>query len=195
MSKVMLGGAAAAVALALMTGCSDGDGPPTGGEQTPPTEATDERVETDATVGKVVGKLGDPGRTQVLQEVTSVVDGWVDAAYVDGDYPRSDFGDAYPGFTKGAARLAAKQPATMSNAKVGDRVESVDVLKRSVRVDVLAPHRKPAGATARVKVVVELHGDVERRDRISGRVLLTPAEKGWKVFGFEVRRDQVGSKK
>lgn len=195
MSKVMLGGAAAAVALALLTGCSDGDGPPTAGEQTPPTEAADERVETDADVGKVVGKLGDPGRKQVLQEVTSVVDRWVDAAYVDGDYPRSDFGDAYPGFTKGAARLAAKQQATMSNAKVGDRVESVDVLKRSVRVDVLAPNRKPAGATARVKVVVALHGDVERRDRITGRVLLTPAKKGWKVFGFEVRRDKVGNKK
>ena len=68
----------------------------------PTTPGIDTRVE----VGEVAGKLAKGPARDVAADVAEVVDRWLDAAYVGGDYPRSDFGDAFPGFTKGAATLA-----------------------------------------------------------------------------------------
>lgn len=189
--------ASGALALTLLTGCTGDDGKSGngggssggGGDQAPA------RIETKASVGQVAGKLGKGKRRKVLADVTAVVDGWLDAAYVEGDYPRSDFGNAFPGFTKGAAKLAAKDRRTMSNARLGKRIERVEVVKRNMKIDVLAPGGKFAGATARVMLVVALGGEVERRDRIHGRVLLTPTKGGWRVFGFDVRRNRVKGKK
>ncbi len=197
MTKIMAGCAAAAVALALLSGCSGDDSPaePAPRASASSTATTAPAVETTVRMGTVTGRLDRAGRRKARDQVAAAVDRWWDAAYVAGEYPRSDFADAFPGFTKGAARLARRQSATMSNAKVGDRVDTVEAVKRTVTVDVLAPGRKPAGATARVTLVLELSGDVERTDRVRGRVLLTPARtrSGWRVFGFDVRRDKVRS--
>jgi hypothetical protein len=126
-----------------------------------------------------------------VAEVAEVVDRWLDAAYVAGDYPRSDFGDAFPGFTKGAAALAARQPTLMSNEAVGEDVDEVTATRRVVSVDLLAPKGKPAGATAHVNLVIELAGDKERTDQIRGRLVLTRSGSGWQVFGFDIERGEV----
>ena len=59
-------------------------------------------LETTATLGKVTGKLPKAKRSKVRKQVARAVDGWIDAAYVGGDYPRNDFATAWPGFTTGA---------------------------------------------------------------------------------------------
>lgn len=176
-----------------LAGCSgDDDEEPDGdGERSSSGAPTDPGIDTRVEVGEVAGKLGKRPAREVAADVAEVVDRWLDAAYVVGDYPRSKFGDAFPGFTKDAATLAARQPGLMSNQAVGDDVDGVTATRRVVRVDVLAPKGKAAGATAHVKLVIELTGKVERTDQIRGRVVLTPAKGGWQVFGFDIERGEV----
>ncbi len=177
-----------------LAGCSGGDddeepgaGPSNDGSST----TKEPGIATLVEVGAVVGKLGKGPAHDVAEDVADVVDTWLDAAYVGGDYPRSDFGDAFPGFTKGAATLASRQAGLMSNEGVGRKVEGVTATRRLVRVDLLAPNGKAAGATAHVNLVIKLTGDVDRTDQIRGRVVLTRSDNGWRVFGFDIERGEV----
>ena len=173
-----------------IAGCSGDDEDPGGdGEQS--ASGANTGIATRVEVGEVAGRLGKGPARQVAADVAEVVDRWLDAAYVTGDYPRSKFGDAFPGFTEDAATLAARHRGLMSNQAVGDEVDGVTATRRVVRVDLLAPKGKAAGATAHVNLVIELTGDVERTDQIRGRVVLTPAGRGWQVFGFDVERGAV----
>lgn len=175
----------------VLAGCSEGgDGPdgPDGQGGGPGGEDT----QSLSVLGKVRGNLDDAQAEQVLAEVTEVVDAWIDAAYA-GDYPRTDFADAYASFTPGARSRAEAQAAVMSNAEVGGDVDGARVIDRSVTVDVLGAKGKPAGATARIEVSVELTGGVERTDQVTGRLMLTPGNDGWQVFGFDVSRGEGGA--
>jgi hypothetical protein len=176
-----------------LAGCSGGDeeddpdaGPSGSGTATEP-RGMPSRVE----VGEVAGKLPKGPAREVAADVAQVVDRWLDAAYVAGAYPRSRFGDAFPGFTKDAAALAGRQPGLMSNQAVGDKVDAVTATRRVIRVDVLAPKGKASGATAHVNLIIDLEGDVERTDQIRGRVVLTRADGGWRMFGFDIERGEV----
>lgn len=137
-------------------------------------------IPTTVQVGEVSGRLPKAKARKVAQQVAATVDRWIDAAYVGGER-------SFPGFSKGAARMAAKQAGLMSNAQLGDRVDGLTVTRRVVAVDVLAPRQRPAGATARVNLVFEVAGS-KRREQVRGRLLLTPARTGWRVFGFDVER-------
>ncbi|WP_436698498.1 hypothetical protein [Nocardioides sp. BYT-33-1] len=178
------------VGLAL-AGCS-GDGDGTDGGAGGGGSEGEQAVETDATLGKVRGDLDDAQAADALAAVTEAVDGWIDGGYA-GDYPRTAFDDAFAGFTDDARELALGQPAIMSNAEVGGRLESAEVTQRSVSVDVLGVRGKPAGATAHVVLTVKLAGEVERSDQVTGRLLLTPGKDGWRVFGFDVSRGEGGA--
>lgn len=189
----MLRTPAAVLILALcLSGCSGGDddepdaNTPEGGSSTT-SPGIDSRVE----VGEVAGKLAKAPAREVAADVAEVVDRWLDAAYVGGDYPRSDFGNAFPGFTKDAAALASRQPGLMSNKAVGADVEEVKATRRVISVDLLAPKGKVAAATAHVNLVFDLTGDKARTDQIRGRVVLTRSKGGWQVFGFDIERGEV----
>ncbi len=177
--------------VSCLAGCSGGDddeqsggGPSGSGSSRTEEPGIDTRVE----VGAVVGKLGKGPAHDVAEDVADVVDRWLDAAYVGGDYPRSDFRDVFPGFTKDAATLASRQGGLMSNEEIGPKVDGVTATRRLVRVDVLAPKGKAAGATAHVDLVIKLTGDVDRTDQIRGRVVLARSDDGWQVFGFDIER-------
>jgi hypothetical protein len=178
-----------------LAGCSGDDGDERGEpEADPSTSATaKERVAIPSRVevGEVAGRLGKRPARRVAADVAEVVDRWLDAAYVAGDYPRSKFGDAFPGFTKDAAALAARQRGLMSNQAVGDDVDSVTATRRVVRVDLLAPGGKAAGATAHVNLVIKMTGRVDRTDQVRGSVVLTRSGSGWRMFGFDVERGEV----
>ncbi|HWI42304.1 MAG TPA: hypothetical protein VNS81_01690 [Nocardioides sp.] len=176
--------ASAALALA---GCSSGDDDSSEKGGSANHRATAE-APTNAKLGKVEGPLKRARAERVSVAVTGVVEDWLDGAY-GGSYPRTDFGSAFADFTKGARALASKQPGIMSNARVGSRVTGADFAQRVVRVDVVGPKGKPAGATARFRATVELAG-LDRTDEVAGRLMLTPTKGGWKVFGFDVRRDE-----
>jgi hypothetical protein len=183
----------AALVLGLvltLAGCSGGDDDEPAAEKSSDTPSTAPGIDTRVEVGEVAGRLSKGSAREVAADVAGVVDGWLDGAYVGGGYPRSDFGDAFRGFTKDAAALAAKQSGLMSNKGVKG-VDAVTAVRRAVRVDLLAPKGKPAGATAHVNLVMDLTGDVDRTDQVRGRLLLTRTKSGWRIFGFDIERGEV----
>ncbi|MCW2793298.1 MAG: hypothetical protein JWO76_2396 [Nocardioides sp.] len=184
--------AAFLLALTLVvSGCSGGDdttGRPvatggtaaSGGDGPAP-------LATRATLGKITGKLPKPARQKLKESVTAVVDGWLDAAYVGGDYPRSDFHDAFPGFTSGAKDDAHRDRALMSNQSIGKRIDEVSATRRRLRIDALVVHRRPAGVTARFILGFRTSGDLERTFEVRGRLFLI-RNGGWRVFGYDVSK-------
>jgi hypothetical protein len=181
------------VALAA-GGCSRGDrdddatdpASPTATSQPAPPE-----VRTRVRVGTVAGELPRQRRKAVARQVGRVVDRWFDAAYLGGDYPRSGFEDAWPGFTAGARHLAHRDRRLTSNALLGQRIDGVRATTRNVHVDVFSPRQRLAGATARFRLVFRTTGDAERRVLVTGRLVLTKAKGTWRVFGFDMTRTAV----
>ena len=178
-----------AVSLSACTGDggdssgSSGDGPGGG-------EATDAPapLETTAGLGKVSGQLPKDKRSRVRKQVAQAVDAWFDAAYVGGDYPRTDFANAWPGFTTGAQADAQDDKALMSNQDIGTEISSVAATARKVTVDVLAVKGHPQGATARFVLRFRTDGDVRRKIEVRGRLFLTPGPDGWRIFGYDVTK-------
>lgn len=188
--------AAAALALTLLLGvplsaCS-GDDPerdrPAGdavsaGEGPPP-------VATTAELGEVVGRLSGPRRARLQTQVSEVVDAWIDAAYL-GAYPRTDFRDAFPGFSEGAAADARSDRALMSNQSLGADLAEVVALQRRLSIDALASRGRAVGVTARVVLRMRLSGEVNRKEKVAGRLFLTYRDGTWQVFGYDVTRGRA----
>ena len=196
--------AGALLACCLVAGCTadGGEEPSSGGSSTPSATGATEpapapEVVTAAKNGKVTGRLGKGDRKDVVDRVADVVDEWLEAAYVGGDYPRdaSSYDQtSWPGFTQGAAQTAAVDKDLMSNADIADRIDGLRVRKREITVDVLAVGRTARAATARVKLAFA----TERADRgnewkvtVTGRVFLTKKDGKWKVFGYDVAKARV----
>jgi hypothetical protein len=187
----MASAVAGLVVVALGAGaCTDRDGPDEAGsdDPTPTASPTERTVETRVSFGVLTGKLPSDARERVSAQVGEVVDGWIDAAYVDGDYPRRDFSDVWPGFTAGAQKEAHHDRALMSNEDIGDRIDGVDLYKSVVKLDVLAVKKHAVGVTARFYVGFGTTGDLERTVRVKGRLFLTYTDHGWRVFGYDVTK-------
>jgi hypothetical protein len=176
------------VAIALLAGACSGDDEAGEKRTDPPGADLVGQAPLEARPGVVVGKLPAVRRRAIARQVGEVVDGWFEAAYLGGDYPRSDFADAFPGFTSGAARLARRDRSLLSNASIGKRIEEVTATNRTVRVDVLAPNGRVAGATARFRLGFTTTGGFARRVVVHGRLVLTHTRTGWRVFAYDVRR-------
>ncbi|MDF1603732.1 hypothetical protein [Nocardioides sp. YIM 152315] len=187
-------GTALAATLAL-AGCSGGDDDPAGapdGATTASTGADDApAVETQVSFGEVTGKLGGARRDRLSADVQAVVDGWLDAAYVGGDYPRTDFDQAWPGFTSGARAEAKRDAGLMSNRDLGADIDGVEPVGRAVRIDVLAVKRKPVGVTAHVILKFDTTGATSERVKVAGRLYLTKGGQGWQVFGYDVTKEAI----
>ena len=188
-------GAATALTLALAlsaASCRDGSDTSDEPDATASSAAPKEReAVTQVTLGKVTGHLPPATGDRLTSEVGDVVDGWVRAAYVDGTYPRRDFADSWPGFTRGAKALAHRDRALMSNEDIGERIDGVEPNRIKVRLDVLAVKQRPVGVTAHVQIGFGTTGDVERQVRIGGRLFLTRSEDGWQVFGYDISKGAV----
>lgn len=190
----------AALALALGLGltlalgaCSGGDDEPDepGAGASTSAVPTGPAVETVVEVGRVTGRLPKDARDRVVGQVAAVVEGWTQAAYLGGDYPRRDFSDSWPGFTAGAQEEAHRDRALMSNEDIGERIDGVEVRRSRVRVDVLAVRERAVGVTARVLLGFRTTGELERVVRVEGRLYLTHTERGWRVFGYDMTKGAV----
>jgi len=140
-----------------------------------------------AQVATVTGRLPADGRDALAEAVGSVVDDWLDAAYL-GDFPRSDYSAAFAGFTAGAATKAQDDLALMSNAAISDRIDEATETSRSVSLDVLAVKQRPVGVTATVDLAFETTGALAGPQEVTGTLDLTPDGDGWKVFAFDITR-------
>ena len=119
MSRPVRRTAAAALTLALglaVGACSRDEDPAEPAEPAAATPrasptAAEPTVPTKVSFGEVTGRLDRSTRQQLATRIQAVVEGWTEAAYLGGDYPRRAFSDAWPGFMNGAAqtgRLAAE---------------------------------------------------------------------------------------
>lgn len=189
--------AAGAVSLLLTialaaTACTDDAGSPDEPDSDAPgSSAAPAPLKTTATIGRVTGKLAHGARGPLKRKVSAVVDRWIDAAYVAGDYPRSDFKDAFPGFSTGARAEAHSDIELMTNVALGDRIDGVEATKRRVQVDVLAVKRIAVGVTAHFVLDFDTLGDVERSQHLKGRLYMTRHNGGWKVFGYDVTKGRA----
>lgn len=176
---VLLGG--------LLGGCGGNDDDPpraTGPTAGDPATLHLRTMATTLRTGVVGGRLPRPDRERAVRAVGRVVDGWIDAAYVGGTYPRRDFRGAFPGFTPGARRLARADGSLMSNQGIGGRIDGVRSVRRVVAVDLLAAHGHAVGATARVRLGFRTTGALERRFVVRARLALSRTH-GWRVFGYD----------
>ncbi len=144
------GALALTLVLALTAGgCRDSEETPAepGTAAAPSSSAPDEpAVETKVSFGELTGRLPKPERARVEQQIVGVVDGWTEAAYLGGDYPRRDFADSWPGFTAGAQALAKRDKALMSNQDIGDRIDGVGAPQQPGRPR--RPLRRRSGPSA-----------------------------------------------
>jgi hypothetical protein len=138
------------------------------------------------------GRLSPPFRRRVAGEVSGLVERYVDAAFVEGARGRA----AYPGFTPAARKLAVRDRGVLGSAGLGGG--SLTPRSGSARVTVLSPGRRPVGATARVRIRLRQEGPAgARRGRdvvLRGRLVLTPTERGWRVFGYDLARSRTAGR-
>ncbi|GAB2991769.1 hypothetical protein [Nocardioides montaniterrae] len=168
--------------MALMTGlgataCSSSDHASKGGPSALPTPTVPYAVK----LAKITGKLPDAARAQVRREASATIGTWWQAAYLS-----TDAKNRFPGFTPGAARLAARDADLMSNADLAGKIDSVQLVRRRVDLDVLAVEKHAAGATARVRLTYDTNGQAVRRCFVGGTVSLVPVGGHWQIFGFDV---------
>lgn len=189
--KLPSAGLAALCATALLVaGCGghDDKSVPT------PTPSTAAPAPTNAVKGIHItgGPLAAPVRTQLSKNVVAAVDHWYQAAYVAGDYPRaaSTFRNAFPGFTAGAAAAARRKLGLMSNAAISARIDTVKAGPGSIWLDVLAHKGHAVGVTARVKLVYGTSGSLVSRQVVRGQLNLVYQKGGWRVFAFDITKDQ-----
>jgi hypothetical protein len=190
----------AAVAVAALStslaGCGGGSSSQSSGPSGDPDVGGAQPVASTVSLGSVAGNVQPPNkkvfkkhRKQVLEKVGKAVDAWIDGGFVGVSYPRQDFGSAFQSFTKPAAADARRQQSLTTNWDLRSRIDGVTVKKRTVTIDVLAPHGRPAGATARVTLVFTTSGDVDKRVAVHARLFLTPDQQGtWQIFGYDVAK-------
>jgi hypothetical protein len=148
-------------------------------------------------VTRVSGRLPRAARPALEANVGRAVSSYVDGAFLSGDYPRTDFSDAFASFTPGAARDARADQGLLTNRDLGASTTSVRATRQTAYLSVLAPFRVAAGVTARVdlRFVVRRADAPAERVRVAGRLLLTRDGAGgdWSVFGYDLHRSQAPS--
>lgn len=185
-----------AVGALAVAGCSGGDEPSAGTgstgsptmELSEPTDAPTLEVEPVTKSGSIVGRLPRKDRARVEQAISDRAVRFLNAAYLAGDYPRADFRDAYPGFTGGAAKLARKDRALLTNQPIGERIDAVTPTAIKVKVDLLAVSTRAVASTAHVELAFRTAGKVQKRVRVQGRLLLTKKDGRWKIFGYDLSK-------
>lgn len=186
--------AAVAAALAmLLTGAvactGDDEQSPGEGQEPGATVAGRESEPINTTVEEVSGSLDEAKREEVKADVSAVVDGWFEGAFL-GEFPREDYAPAFTAFTDGARKDAMRDLDLMSNQKIEDQIGAAVAGNRRVRLDVLAPKGQAQGATARFVLDFFTEGELEDHLRVKGALYLTKQEGEWRVFGYDVYETQ-----
>lgn len=171
------------VGALVLSGCSGSDE----GPDKAPDGSTSPSTATGAEVapGVVTGRVEAAAQTSAVEAIGGVVTTWLNAAYLRGDDPGADVATPWPGFTAGAATMAADDKAVTStegDAKAASRPV--------IHVDLLGTKGVARAATARVQVSFAAEG--AQPTSVSGRVTLVPGGGGWQIFGYELTRTDPG---
>lgn len=146
----------------------------------------------DVRVTRVSGTLANPRRAVLVRAVGRTISAYFDAAFLAGDYPRTDFDDAFSSFSKGAAERAERDRDLLTTGDLGGSTDSVTPQRKEVSLSVLAANGAASGVTAHIRLVfVADRGARPWRVTTSGRLLLTRNSGRWEIFGYDVTRSAV----
>ncbi len=182
---------AAVVALSV-TGCSGDDEPAPSSDPSEtlaePSEGPTLEIEPVLESGTIVGRLPRKDRSRVEGVVSRTALRFLEAAYLAGDYPRSDFSGTFPGFTAGTAMVARRDRNLLTNQRIGERIDGVTPTLLRVRVDLLAVNKRAVAATARVKLRFRTAGKATKRVSVQGELRLTKRDGDWKIFAYDLTK-------
>ncbi len=169
--------------LGLTGGSCDNDDP----EPPPPTPTDAVPLELD--MGEVVTSLDAEASDELQTEVAEALTGYVTSGFL-GDYPREDFVDVLEWFTTGGAGLAADDLDQLT-ASGFEGAQSVVATQLHARLATFAPGGEAAGVSAGIDFAFDVEaGDGSTSDlHLTGRLLLTPQDDGWRIFGYNVHRE------
>ena len=175
-----------------LAGCSS-DGPPDQGGSQVRTESSQEpgtTLEVRTSVSRVHGQLSPARRQELERDAGRLVADYLAAAYLH-ERPAAGYRGSFPGFTTGARALALEDVEISSDAAFAE-AEEIRSQGAVAFLSVVAPEGRPVGATARVSLdLAVLDGDRDRRVEVRGRLLLSPAGDGWRIFGFDLSLDTL----
>jgi len=175
----------AVLLLAGAVGCDSGDDVGGSSDAAPGSQESDAPgVDTVITIEHGEG-MDASRQTKVLAGVTAVIDPWFDEAFL-GEFPRSDFSEAFTAFTKDAAADAQRDLDLLSSSGIADQIDSATATNRRVRLDVFAPDGHPRGVTANFVLDYDTSGELEEQLRVHGALYLAKDKGEWKVFGYDV---------
>jgi hypothetical protein len=196
------GAPALCLLLAMTISACTGDSEPEGRKpETPPaskgvaTTLKPRPVPAKVRVTRVSGRLRPKAREVLADNIRKVVVGYFDDAFLGGEYPRSDFTDAFRTFSRGAARQAEPNRDLLTNRVLGPSTLQVVPKRQTAYLSVLAPYEVAAGVTARVHLdfLAERGNQPDRRVQVKGRLMLTRKKSGgWQIFGFDLSRSVQG---
>jgi hypothetical protein len=193
-----LAGAVCASLLVGTAACSGGPPTPTARSSAPDSPSTGSSatltaapVPLEVRVTRVSGTLSPRARGALERNVRRTVSAYLDAAFLGGTYPRSDFSDSFGAFTAGARQQARHDVALLTNKELGPTAESVTPKVQAAYLSVLAPYKVAAGVTARLRLRFVADQGAQGRTQVTvhGRLLLTRKKSGgWAIFGYDLSR-------
>ncbi|MFT4010831.1 MAG: hypothetical protein QM655_12415 [Nocardioidaceae bacterium] len=168
---------ALATALGVLAGCGGGD------DDKKPAAEGSEAATWQIKITDVAGRLPNAARTKLADQAETTLQAYVADALV----ASPPAADAFAAFTKGGAKQAEGDRALLTSEGFTGADQIVPT-KLTADLSVLAPHAKPAGATARVDIGLDVDG---KPVTVAGKLLLTPTAAGWKIFGYDLQREGV----
>jgi hypothetical protein len=179
--------AAAVVACVVPIGaCTDETDDPT-----PPGDGP-KSVALQLSIGPGADDLDTSTRDELQNDVGAVLSTYVVDAFL-GDYPRDDFVKALDAFTSGVTPKAATDLEELTGAGFKD-ADTVVASRLAASISAFAPGRDALGASAHVDFAFAVtENGSTRQVTVQGRLMLTPVDGQWKIFGFHVKTDDPAS--
>lgn len=209
-ARRLLAGLCFVALLAPTSACTGGDqqsaprpspsrstGQPTGQPTGPAATLRPRPAPLHVKVTRVHGRMSQHARTVLAHVAGRAISTYFRNAFLAGSYPRSDFGNAFASFSKGAAGQARHDRDLLTNAALGPDTVSVTAKRQSAYLSVLAPHKVAAGITAQIdlKFLADHAHAPDQLVTVRGRLLLTRKQSGgWQIFGYHLSRSVVAEK-
>lgn len=141
-------------------------------------------------IRQLKGGVPPSERARLRRVIGRPIESWIDAGFLAGRYPRTNFGAAFDSWTPGAAALGRQHRAVTTNAALGARLVDVAAIRQDARLFIFASNGRTGGATA--KVYLRLTGQRRSGDHttytVSGDLYLTRQENIWRIFGYDLHR-------
>jgi hypothetical protein len=136
------------------------------------------------------GGIAKDRRAAISDALSKPVASWIRGSYLDPSYPTSDFAAGFSSWTTTAAKLGEKDEDTTTNAAIGPSTVAVVADRQQVKLFVFGEKGKVGGATARVylKLTAQHEDGSLASVLVKGALFLTPADGGWKIFGYDLSR-------